>query len=140
MAKQRSGGGGLVKAGEMPLLKTLEKKFAPPTRAQQNLIEVAAMIHVAPDAAERAFMARQLVLCTLPHSDPGDVPLWKRTSGNSALAIQPGVDVDTEKSIGYPFGTIPRLLLFWITTEVQRTKNRADLSIIEKRTLQLARP
>jgi hypothetical protein len=138
MSKKR-GEAGLVQAGEIPIMKTLAKKFAPPTRAQLELIEVAATIREAPDAAERAFMARQLILCTLPHSDPGNVPIWKRTAGNTSLGIQPGVDMDTEKSIGYPFGSIPRLLLFWMTTEVQRTKNREDLTIIEKRTLQLGR-
>lgn len=130
---------GLVRASESSLIKTVTKKFAPPTRAQLELVEVAAAIREEPDAAERAFMARQLVLCTLPHSDPGNVPVWKRTSGNASLGIQPGVDLDTEKSIGYPFGSIPRLLLFWMTTEVQHTKNRTDLTVIEKRTLQLGR-
>jgi hypothetical protein len=28
------------------------------------------------------------------------------------------------KPIGYPFGSIPRLLLFWITTEAVQTKVR----------------
>lgn len=105
-------------------MKTLAKKFAPPTRAQLELVEVAAAIREQPDAAERAFMARQLVQCTLPHSDPGNVPIWKRSSGNTTLAIQPGMDIDTEKSIGYPYGTIPRLLLFWIITEAVQTKSR----------------
>jgi hypothetical protein len=115
---------GLVKAGEMPVMKTLAKKFAPPTRAQLELIEVAGTIREQPDAAERAFMARQLVQCTLPHSNPGNVPLWKRSSGNTTLALQPGIDIDTEKSIGYPYGTIPRLLLFWMVTEAVQTKSR----------------
>ena len=69
-------------------------------------------------------MARQLVQCTLPHTDPGNVPLWKRSCGEMTLAIQPGIDIDTEKSIGYPYGTVPRLLLFWIITEAVQTKNR----------------
>lgn len=29
-----------------------------------------------------------------------------------------------DKAIGYPYGTIPRLLLFWITTEAVRTRSR----------------
>jgi hypothetical protein len=40
------------------------------------------------------------------------------------LAIQPGIDLDTEKSIGYPYGAIPRLSLFWIITEAVQTKTR----------------
>ena len=43
MAKKR-GEGGLVPAGEIPLMRTLAKKFAPPTRAQIELVEVAATI------------------------------------------------------------------------------------------------
>jgi hypothetical protein len=49
--------------------------------------------------------------------------LWKRTNGNLTLAIQPGMNIETEKSYGYPYGTIPRLLLFWITTEATRIKS-----------------
>jgi Plasmid encoded RepA protein len=137
VAKTR-GTGGLVQAGEIPIMKTLAKKFAPPTRAQLELVDAVVAIHAAPDAAERAFMARQLILCTLPHSDPGNsLEAWTRRTGNVSLGIQSGVDFDTGRKIGFPYGSIPRLLLFWITTEVQRTKNRPEFSIIEKRTLHL---
>src|ERR1035438_470732 len=122
MSRKR-GEAGLVQAGEIPLMKKLAKEYTP-TRARLELIEAAATIREEPDAAERAFMARQLVQCTLPHSNPGNVPLWKRSSGNTTLAIQPGIDIDTEKSIGYPYGTIPRLLLFWMVTEAVQTKTR----------------
>ncbi|MBV8833105.1 MAG: plasmid encoded RepA protein [Acidobacteriaceae bacterium] len=138
---QTRGKDGPVQIGQLPLLKSLAKQYKPPTRAQHQFVETAAAIRENPDDAERAFMARQLILCTLPHSDPGDLPAWSRESGNSALIVQPGYDLEAGKprSIGYPYGTIPRLLLFWITTEVQRTKNRSDLTILEKRTLKLGR-
>jgi hypothetical protein len=138
MANKR-GQSGLVQAGEIPLMKKLAKKYTTPTRAQLDLIEAAAAIREQPDAAERAFMARQLVLCTLPHTDPGNVEAWTRRTGNAVLGIQPAFDFDTGCKIGFPYGTIPRLLLFWITTEVQHSKNRDDLTITEKRTLQLGR-
>ena len=138
MGKKR-GEGGLVQVGEIPGMKALAKKFAPPTRAQNALTEAALAIQAAPDAVERAYMARQLILCTLPHSDPGNVETWTRRAGNTALGIQPAFDFESNRKIGFPFGTIPRLLLFWITTEVQHTKNRADLTTLEKRTLQLGR-
>jgi Plasmid encoded RepA protein len=116
---------GLTQVGEIPVMKALAKKFAPPTRAQLELIEVAATIRENPDAAEVAFMARQLVLCTLPHTDPGDtVEVWARRTGNAGLGIQSGVDIDTGKKTGFPYGTIPRLLLFWIVTEAVRTQQR----------------
>ena len=139
MTKKR-GDGELVQVGELPMMKQLAKKLAPPTKAQQEFINAAVVIRTDPDAVERAFMARQLVLCTLPHSDPGDAnPRWLRRTGNSSLIIQPGWDGQEDKSFGYPFGSIPRLLLFWITTEVQRTKNRENMTDLEKRTLQLGR-
>src|ERR1017187_7622632 len=122
--------GGFLQAGEIPLLQKLAKQFAPPTRAQVELVDAALAIHAAPDAVEKAFMARQLILCTLPHSDPGNVEAWTRRTGTVALGIQSGVDFDTGRKIGFPYGTIPRLLLFWITTEVQRSKNRPELTII----------
>lgn len=77
-----------------------------------------------PDEYDKAFMARQLVQVTLPHSSPGNVPVWKRTNGNLTLSIRSGWDTKKDKPIGYPFGTVPRLLLFWITTEILRSKNR----------------
>src|SRR3954447_20816189 len=139
MSKRREGQGGLFQVGEIPMLKTLAKKYKPATRAQLELIEAAAGIKEAPDDVELAFLARQLVLCTLPHSDPGNVPRWSRRTGNAIVGISPGHDYEKDRTLGYPYGSIPRLLLFWITTEVQRTKNRADLTTDEKRTLQLGR-
>jgi Plasmid encoded RepA protein len=122
MSKKR-GEGGLIQAGELPIMKTLAKKFAPPTRAQLQLIEAAAAIREQPDAAEIAYMARQLVLCTLPHSDPGNnTEAWSRRTGNLSLGIQPGIDFQTGKTIGFPYGTIPRMVLFWIVTEAVRTQ------------------
>ena len=139
MARKRGEEGGLLQAGEIPMVKALAKKYKPATRAQLELIEAAEAIQAQPDAAEKAYMARQLILCTLPHSDPGDVPRWSRRTGNTYLGISPGHDYENDRTIGYPYGTIPRLLLFWIATEVQQTKNRADLTIDEKRILNLGR-
>ena len=39
------------------------------------------------DEVELAFLARQLVQITLPHTDPGDVPLWTRRNGNPTLVM-----------------------------------------------------
>ena len=124
MKDKRSGQGRLFQAGEIPLVKQLAKKYKPPTHAQLDLTAAAEVIRGQPDAAEKAYMARQLVLCTLPHSDPGDAPRWIRRSGNAALVLQPGWDATADESIGYPYGVIPRLLLFWIITEAVQTKSR----------------
>jgi hypothetical protein len=65
------------------------------------------------------------VQCTLPHSNPGNkTPLWRRKNGTLTLSIQQGYDSVTGDPVGFPYGVIPRLLLFWITTEALRTKDR----------------
>jgi hypothetical protein len=93
---------------------------APITRHHLKLLDAAEAIRFDPDKTEAAFMARQLVQATLPHKNPGNVPLWTRRNGNLTLTIQPGQE--NGALLGYPYGTIPRLLLFWITTEALRTK------------------
>lgn len=90
---------------------------------KMKLISVAGDIRLDPDKTESAFMARQLVQATLPHKNPGDIQAWSRKNGDLTLTIRPGWDEKKEKLLGYPYGTIPRLLLFWITTEAIRTKN-----------------
>lgn len=89
-----------------------------------------------PDEYDKAFMTRQLVQVTLPHSSPGNVPIWKRTNGNLTLSIRSGWDSKKDKPYGYPFGTIPRLILFWITTEILR-REKLDLPPAERRKIQL---
>ena len=34
-----------------------------------------------PTADDWAFLAREFILCTLPHRNPGDVPAWSRKNG-----------------------------------------------------------
>src|SRR4051812_46495442 len=85
--------------------------------------------HAAPERDDLAYMARDLVQATLPHAEPkGSPPEWCRHNGGLTLAIRPGFKTDraTGKrvSTGYPYGTIPRLLLLWITTEARRTGSR----------------
>lgn len=75
-----------------------------------------------PTPQDTAWLARQLVQATLPHSDPKDAPAWVRHNGNLTLTIQPAYEQG--KSLGIPYGTIPRLLLFWITTEAIKHQSR----------------
>lgn len=94
----------------------------------KRILDAAVEIQAEPNATEMAFMARALVQATLPHSDPGAVPIWGRTNGRLTLTIKPDWEFDKKnnepRSVGIPYGTIPRLLLFWITTEAVRTKSR----------------
>lgn len=117
---------GLVHVGQLDLL---AREFRPPTPAQQKLIDASAEIRENPDAIERAYLARELVQCTLPHSNPGDVFQWARRNGNLVLGITPGRDFEGDCSIGYPYGTIPRLLMFWLNTEAVWAKNKGTRRI-----------
>jgi hypothetical protein len=93
------------------------------TSHNNKLLDAAQAIKLDPDKAEAAFIARQLVQATLPHKNPGDIQAWSRTNGNLTLTIRSGWDTKKNKAIGYPYGTIPRLLLFWMTTEAVKTNN-----------------
>ena len=100
-------------------------KKKPTGKRQQRQTTAAAKIYTTlPTSEEMAFQARELILCTLPHSDPGDVPVWSRTNGNLTLGIQPGFNYKTGSSYGIPYGIIPRLILVWMVTEIIRTRSR----------------
>jgi hypothetical protein len=97
----------------------------PRSKRQQRQAEQAVQIYTTPPTSKDVvFLARELILCTLPHSDPGDVPTWSRTNGNLTLGIKAGYDIKTGKSYGIPYGIIPRLILVWMITEIIRTKSR----------------
>lgn len=91
---------------------------------QSRLLDAAVQLRESGYKPEKAFISREMVQATLPHKNPGDVPAWSRTNGNYALTIQPGWDTWKKQSFGYPYGTIPRLLIFWLTTEALRTGSR----------------
>jgi hypothetical protein len=81
-----------------------------PSRAERQLLDTAVqVVQDPPDANELAFMARELVQCTLPHSDPGQLPFWARRNGNFTLSIVSQFDPQTGKLVGYPYGSLPRL-------------------------------
>ena len=81
-----------------------------------------------PEATTLTFMARPFVQATLPHRDPGNKPEWIRRNGELTLSIRSGWQdnplTGERESIGIPFGTIPRLFLFWLTREAKRYGKR----------------
>jgi len=94
-------------------------------KRKQRQQEAAVNIYTTPATiADAVYMAREFIVCTLPHSDPGNVLSWSRTNGNLTLGIVSGINVKTGKPYGIPYGIIPRLILFWIVTEIVRTKSR----------------
>ncbi len=65
-------------------------------------------------AGKIGYMARALVQATLPHKSPQGNE-FRRRNGNFELAIW--------SPNGLPYGSIPRLLLSWVTTEAIFTKS-----------------
>ena len=63
-------------------------------------------------------MARMMVFCSLPRTNPGNRIRYIRQNGPYALVMTAG-----GKS-KLPFGNFPRLLLAWASTEVVRTQSR----------------
>ena len=94
------------------------------TSPQSKLLDFAVQVRDGEYEPEKAFISREMVQATLPHRNPGDVPAWSRVNGNYALVVQPGWDSWKNQSFGYPYGTIPRLLIFWLTTEALKRDSR----------------
>ena len=76
------------KAGDILERSQVVKKATAMTPHVVKLLDAAVLIRDEPGTLDKAaYMARELVQCTLPHSDPGQVPFWARTSGNITLSI-----------------------------------------------------
>lgn len=71
----------------------------------------------AQDADALGFMARCMVLATMPHRAVQG-PHFQRTNGDYTLTL-----TSTDPELGLPFGHIPRLLLAWMVTEAVRNKS-----------------
>ena len=69
------------------------------------------------EAGALGFMARAMVQATLPHKKV-DGNEFERRNGNFTLSLL------APSKIGLPYGTVPRLLLAWVTTEAVKTKAR----------------
>ena len=91
------------------------------SRSTLRLLDAANILRDAPEDTDRAYLARQLIQCTLPHSNPGNVPIWSRENGRLTLSIQPEYSDGEHR---YPYGVLPRLIMLWICSEAARTKSR----------------
>ena len=67
---------------------------------------------------ETGFMARMMALCSLPRTNPGNRKEYKRVNGPYKLIM---TAIDDNK---LPYGSLPRLLLAWVSTEAVRTQSR----------------
>ena len=80
--------------------------------------QVNLLVNASEAEPDLGFMARMLVLCSLPRANPGTQREYKRVNGPYTLAMTAGVNTKL------PFGNLPRLLLAWICTEAVRTQSR----------------
>ena len=67
------------------------------------------------EAGAVGFMARAMTQATMPHKAPSDNE-FTRQNGHFTLTMW------SPRQIGLPYGSIPRLLVAWVTTEAVRTK------------------
>lgn len=70
------------------------------------------------ESGDLGFLARALVMATLPHSDP-KTDRFERKNGDYTLTI-----TALQDGLGIPYGSLPRLVMAWICTEATRTQSR----------------
>lgn len=89
------------------------------SRSVSSLITQALAIEdeQAREAGALGFMARAMVQATLPHRRV-EGSEFERRNGNFTLSLL------APAKIGLPYGSIPRLLLGWLTTEAVKTQSR----------------
>ena len=80
--------------------------------------QVDALVAAREGEPDTGFMMRLLALCTLPRTNPGDRFQYIRTNGPWRLTLARTGEAKL------PYGSLPRLLLAWVCTEVVRTQNR----------------
>lgn len=87
------------------------------TARQNKLIEEALSIQeeAAITKGYLGFLTQTLAQITLPHTKP-KTNVFSRTNGKVKLSI-------ISPEYGLPYGSIPRIILAWLCTEVVRTKN-----------------
>lgn len=89
------------------------------SKAADALITEALAIEAeaAKDAGALGFMARAMVQATLPHKRVAGNEFERRNGAFTLSLMAPA-------KIGLPYGSIPRLLLAWVTTEAVKTQSR----------------
>lgn len=70
----------------------------------------------AKEAGAIAFMARAMITATLPHRKPAG-NIFIRKNGNLTLTMK------ADPQFGLPYGSLPRLLLAWMTKEAKKTNS-----------------
>ena len=80
--------------------------------------QVEQLVRASEATADTGFMARLMMLCSLPRTNPGTQLQYKRVNGPYTLIMT------AVGQTGLPFGNLSRLLLAWVCTEAVRTQSR----------------
>ena len=80
--------------------------------------QVNALVGASEADPDLGFMARMLVLCSLPRTNPGHRKEYKRVNGPLTLIML------SSSKTKLPYGNLPRLLLAWVCTEAVQTQSR----------------
>lgn len=93
--------------------------------ASNRVAQLAGVVPI--DGPQVSYYSPELILATLPHSDPKNRD-WIRHNGQFVLIVSSGVD-ENARPYGVPFGSFPRLCLAWFITRVIETRDkRIELS------------
>ena len=83
-----------------------------------RLDQVHQLVSASEADADLGFMARLMALCSLPRTNPGNRKEYKRVNGPYTLYM------NATGGNKLPYGSLPRLLLAWTSTEAVRTQSR----------------
>jgi hypothetical protein len=100
---------GLVRAGDILTRISALEQLAAEALVQER--------EEAQKAGALGFMARAMVQATMPHRRPKE-SFFERANGTFTLTMM------APPKVGLPYGTVPRLLMVWLTTEATRNKRR----------------
>ena len=99
-------------------VKTLAKSSPQARHHFTQADQVNQLVRASETDPDLGFMARLLVLCSLPRSNPGNRLQYKRVNGPFTLYLT------ASGGNKLPFGNLPRLILAWVCSEAVRTQSR----------------
>ena len=94
------------------------RKYSPQARHHfTRFDQVGLLVRASEATADTGFMARLMMLCSLPRTNPGRQLQYKRVNGPYTLIVT------AVGQTGLPYGNLSRLLLAWVCTEAVRTQS-----------------
>ena len=99
-------------------MKALREYLPQARRHFTRFDQVDLLVRASEATPETGFMARLMMLCSLPRTNPGRQLQYKRVNGPYTLIMT------AVGQTGLPYGNLSRLLLAWVCTEAVRTQSR----------------